>query len=267
MSTAICIAGAAGRMGRRLLALAEADPELETVQALESAAHPLQGKELADIEPACKSSISLSSTLQPGADVIVDFSTPEGTAGLAATAAEMGVAMVIGTTGLNETETAAVTAAAEKIPVIHAPNFALGVNLVFRLAGEIARALGEDFDIEIMEAHHNQKADAPSGTALGIARSICAATGRDLDRDLVHGRHGKPGARTRKEIGMHSLRMGSVVGDHTVHFGSEYERIELTHRAQNRDVFAAGALRAAKWLVGRAAGSYGMADVLFGNDE
>jgi 4-hydroxy-tetrahydrodipicolinate reductase len=195
--------------------------------------------------------------------VLIDFSTAESTARHAAAAAELGVALVIGTTGLAPAQQAAVDAAAKRVAVLQAPNFSLGVNLLFRIAREVARALGEDFDVGIVEAHHNQKADAPSGTALGLARAVAEGLGRDADEAMVHGRQGRPGPRARKEIGMHALRMGSVVGEHTAHFASPYERLELTHRAESRVVFAAGALRAAKWIAGKPAGRYTMDDVLF----
>jgi len=264
MPVKIAITGAAGRMGRRLLALAAAEADLEVVQALERAGHEWLGRPVREFVPECRSAVALSADLAPGAAVLIDFSAPESAAARAAEAAALGTALIVGTTGLSAAESEAIQAAARRVAPIHAPNFSLGVNLVFRIAGEIAKALGAGYDIEITESHHNQKADAPSGTAMGIAKSICAATGRDLQTDLVHGRSGKPGPRTPREIGMHALRLGSVVGDHTVHFGSEFERIELTHRAQTRDVFAAGALRAAKWIAGKAPGSYSMADVLFG---
>ncbi|MCX7935619.1 MAG: 4-hydroxy-tetrahydrodipicolinate reductase [Planctomycetota bacterium] len=264
MAYKIAINGAAGKMGRRLLALASADQDLEVVQALERPGHPWLGRGVSEFEPECKSAAKLTDRLLAGAEVLIDFSSPEGTIVRLHEAVALRTPLVIGTTGLSEEQTAEVKRAAQQVPVIHAPNFSLGVNLMFRLAAEMAKALGSAFDIEIVEAHHNKKADAPSGTALGIARAVCEALGRDPKRCLIHGRHGKPGARTREEIGMHALRLGSVVGDHTICFASEFERLELTHRAQTRDVFAAGALCAAKWLAGKKAGLYSMSDVLFG---
>lgn len=263
MTTRIAIAGAAGRMGRRLMALAADDPKLELVQALEYEGHPMMGKPVGAIEPGT-GDVALSAKLTGGAEVLIDFSVARSAAAMAEAASATGTALVLGTTGLEEAALAAVEKAAGSIPVVHAPNFSLGVNLLFKIAGEVAKALGDDFDIEITESHHNQKADAPSGTALGIARSICTATGRNIDKDLVNGRSGKPGPRTKREIGMHALRLGSVIGEHTAHFGSLFERLELTHRAETRDVFAAGALRTAKWLAGKKAGRYSMEDVLFG---
>ena len=260
----IAINGAAGRMGRRLMAMCCADDNLELFGALEYAACPVIGKKVSEIEPQVTAEIKFTAEIPAGTDVLIDFSTPEGTVERAKQAAEAGVALVIGTTGMSKEQIAVVDEAAKKIPVIHAANYSLGVNLLLRVSAEVAKALGEDFDIEITEAHHNRKEDSPSGTALAIAKSICEATGRDMDKDLVHGRSGRPGARTKKEIGMHAIRMGSVVGDHSAYFGSEYEIIELAHRAQSRDVFAAGALRASGWLAGKNPGYYSMQDVLFG---
>ncbi len=264
--TRIAINGAAGRMGRRLLALAGADPELEVVCALERAGHEWLGRPIVEVEPEAKGRAVLTERIGGDPQVLVDFSSPAATAALAGLAAEAGLALVVGTTGLTMPELHVLDQTAKRVPLIQTTNFSLGVNLLFQIAGQVAKALGEDFDIEIVEAHHNRKVDAPSGTALSLAEAVCAATGRDPCTDLVHGRSGKPGARPRREIGMHALRLGAVVGDHTVHFGSDFERIELTHKAQNRDVFAAGALRAAKWLAveNRKPGRYTMRDVLFG---
>lgn len=265
MSVRIAINGAAGRMGRRLMALTVSDPDLDLAGALEYDAHPRLGAPVSDIEPEATARLALTASLADmDADALIDFSTPEGTMRRAREAAEKGIALVIGTTGMTAEESAVVEEASKRIPIIHAGNFSLGINLLVRVAGEVAKALGEDFDIEISETHHNQKADAPSGTALMLAHSICKVQNLDPAKTLVDGRTGRPGARPKGEIGMHALRMGSVVGDHTVHFGSLFERVELTHKAQTRDVFAAGALRAAKWLVGKAPGFYTMDDVLFG---
>jgi 4-hydroxy-tetrahydrodipicolinate reductase len=264
MTTTIAISGAGGRMGRRLLALAAADEALELVQAVEAEGHALLSVGVGTVVPEVRADIAFRDALAAGADACVDFSTPESTRARAGEAARHGTALVVGTTGLDEGTEAALDEAAKSVPVLLAPNFSLGVNLLFRIAAEVARALGEDYNIEIVESHHKRKADAPSGTALGIARAICAATGRDPETDLVHGRSGRPGERSAREIGMHALRLGGVIGEHTAHFGSEFERVEITHRAETRDVFAAGALRAAKWLHGKDPGRYGMADVLFG---
>lgn len=266
MAIKVAINGAAGRMGRRLMVFCSQNEQLELAGALEYDGCPVNGKTVREVEPLVDSDIIFSSTLDANMDVLIDFSTPEGTVFRAKESADKGVALIIGTTGMNKEQLSVVDEAAKKVPVIHAANYSLGVNLLVKVAAEVAKALGEDFDIEITEAHHNKKEDAPSGTALALAKSICDSTNRDLDSDLVHGRSGRPGARTKNEIGMHAIRMGSVVGDHTVHFGSECEIVELSHRAQTRDVFVAGALRAASWLAGKKPGMYSMNDVLFSQE-
>jgi 4-hydroxy-tetrahydrodipicolinate reductase len=168
---------------------------------------------------------------------------------------------VVGTTGLLAGDHAAIDEVARVIPVLQSPNMSLGVNLLFALAAQVARRLGDDYDIEVVEAHHRYKKDAPSGTALGIVKAICDATGKSPERDVVYGRHGEA-ERRRGEIGVHAVRVGDVVGDHTVTFGAPGERIELTHLASTRDVFARGALRAAAWLHGKPVGRFSMSDVL-----
>ncbi|EKX37565.1 hypothetical protein GUITHDRAFT_165430 [Guillardia theta CCMP2712] len=262
MPVKVAINGAGGRMGRRLLVLSARDPDVDLVQAIEYSAHPMQGKKIRDFEPDVESDLSLTPELMPGADVVIDFSSPDGTKTLAKRAEELGIALVIGTTAKDFEWRAAVKESSKKVPMIHAQNFSLGVNLVFKVAAQIAKSLGEEFDIEIVEGHHHHKVDAPSGTAMGIADSICTEIGRDVKNDLVYGREGQVGKRKSNEIGVHALRMGSEIGLHTVYYASEHERIELTHRASTRDVFAAGAIRAAKWIKGKSAGYYEMTDVL-----
>lgn len=257
----LAIHGAAGRMGRRLVALASENPELRVTAAIDRSEPGTDAGVLAGIgsigvvvEP------DWSASAKP--EVVIDFSTPAGTRALLPRCVERGVAVVIGTTGLSEADQRLIDEAAGRVAVLQAPNMSLGVNLLFALAGEVARRLGDDYDIEIVEAHHRMKKDAPSGTALGIARSICEATGKDMGRTLVHGREGEDVPRARGTIGMHAVRLGDVVGDHTVHFASSGERLELTHRATTRDVFVRGALRAAGWLAGKPSGRYAMRDVL-----
>lgn len=221
----LAISGAGGRMGQRLLALSDADGEFELVQAIEWSGFPLQGKSVNAGGPLAPhaSDVIWSSELLAGADVLIDFSSPENTAANATVAAGLGTGLVIGTTGLDEKQEKAIHSAAEKVPVIMAPNFSLGVNLMFKLAADAAKVLGNSYNIEIVEAHHNQKVDAPSGTALGIAKAVAEPLQRNLDVDLTHGRKGKPGKRREQEIGMHALRMGSVAGEHTVYFCNDYE--------------------------------------------
>ncbi len=261
----LAISGAGGRMGQRLLALSDRDRDFELVQAIEWSGFPLLGKQLNAGTPLAPraENVVWSAELAAGAEVLMDFSAPENAVKNARLAKSFGTALLVGTTGLDEKQTAAVREAAESVPVMHPPNFSLGVNLMFKLAAEAARVLGDDYNIEIVETHHNQKVDAPSGTALGLARAVAGPLGRDLQKDLVHGRSGKPGKRTTREIGMHALRLGAIPGDHTIYFANDFECVSISHRAESRDVFASGALRAAKWLRGRKPGYYSMQDMLF----
>ena len=262
----LAISGAGGRMGQRLLDLSDQDGGFELVQAIEWSGFPLMGKSVnaGGTLASHAGGVMWSEALAAGADVLVDFSAPENAIRNAQLAAEFKTALIIGTTGLDGEQVGFLAEAAKRIPVMHAPNFSLGVNLMFKLAAEAARVLGDDYNIEIVETHHNQKVDAPSGTALGIAKAVAEPLGRDLSKDLVYGRSGKPGKRGKTEIGMHALRMGAVPGDHTVYFCSNHECLSITHHAESRDVFAAGALRAAKWIKGRPAGFHTMQDMLFG---
>ena len=262
--TRIIIHGAAGRMGRRLIALAAEDSEFTLTAAIEAPGHALLGSDagtLAGLEPL---GMPLTEQLPPAgsADVVIDFTHPAATRRLLEAAAASKLAVVIGTTGLGEQDHAAIDAAAASIGIVQAPNMSLGVNLLMNLAARVAQTLGPDYDIEITEMHHRFKKDAPSGTAMGLAQSICQATGRDLQRDLAHGRHGPEAERRQGEIGMHALRGGDVVGRHTVSYATLGEEIQLTHIATTRDIFARGALRAAAWLHHQPTGRYGMQDVL-----
>ncbi len=205
---------------------------------------------------------SLEEALAGGADAVVDFTAPEASAAHAELCAARGVALVIGSTGFSHALRARVEAAARRIPVVLSPNFSVGVNVLFALVDAAARTLGEAFDVEVMELHHRRKVDAPSGTALRLAEVAAAALGRDPARDLLLARQGQVGQRPAGQIGVQSLRGGDVVGDHTVFFAGEGERLELTHRATSRLQFARGALRAAAWAAGRPAGLHDMADVL-----
>jgi len=262
MPVKLAINGACGRMGRRLLALACKDPDIDLVQAIEYPEHPSMGKLVREVEPEADSDVPVTNQLMPGADVVIDFSSPAGTETNAKRAEELKIALVIGTTAKDFEWRERVKASSGQVPMIHAQNFSLGVNLMFKFSAMMAKALGEDFDIEIVESHHHHKVDAPSGTGMGIAGAICSAIDRDVKKDLVYGREGQVGKRTQREIGVHALRMGSEIGLHTVYYQSEFEHLELTHRAQSRDVFAAGAIRASKWIAGKPAGYYEMSDVL-----
>ncbi len=263
--TRVAISGAAGRMGRRLVALTLEDAELELAAALETAGNPVLGQDaglLAGVGRECGVKVTawLGEAGKP--DCIVDFSAPEGAVRRAEEAAGLGSALVSGTTGLSADQKAVFATAAKKIPVILAPNMSVGANLLFKLTGDAARTLGAGYDIEVVEAHHHNKADAPSGTALGLAQAAADGRGLDLGKHAVHGRSGRPGARPRDEIGIHAVRAGDIIGEHTVIFATGGERIELVHRVSSRDGFCLGALRAAKFLAGKPAGNYTMAQVL-----
>lgn len=265
MSTiSLAIAGAAGRMGRRLIALSAQQPEtFRLVAALDQPAIFL-GQDAGALAGHSPLGITISSNLDSIAqppDVLIDFSAPAGTRSLLTQCVSRKVPMLIGTTGLTAADQAAIDQAAKSIPVLQAANTSLGVNILLAVAAQVARQLGADYDIEIVEAHHNLKKDAPSGTALALADAICKATGRDSHHDLVHGREGDS-PRQKGTIGMHALRMADVVGEHTIYYAAAGERIEIKHVATNRDTFAKGALRAAVFLAKAKPGRYTMADVL-----
>ncbi len=253
-----CILGPSGRTGGQVAALASEDPEIELAAAVDHPDSALVGRELA---PGVAVSTDLETALR-GADVYIDFTTPASSANAARTAARSGVAGVIGTTGLEGDASAALEEAAAAIPLVVAPNFSLGVNLLFALAETAARALGPEFDMEVVEIHHKRKQDAPSGTAIALAKAL--ADGRGLDFEAAHryAREGQVGARPDGEIGVAAVRGGDVVGEHTAYLIGLNERIEISHRAASRAIFAAGALRAAAWVVGKAPGRYTMRDVL-----
>ena len=236
----IAIVGAAGRMGKMLCALAEGT-DLEVVSKVDVA----EGYE---------------KTWPDGVEGVIDFSYHAGVPASVEKAAAQGVPYVIGTTGLTAEEQARVDAAAKKIPIVQSGNYSLGVNLLLALVKKAAEVLGPEYDIEVTEMHHRHKKDAPSGTALMLAKA--AAAGRGQSDDFVYGRKGDIGERPVGEIAVHALRGGSVVGDHTVMFAGDVERVEITHKAQSREAFAAGALKALAWAKGKAAGRYTMRDVL-----
>ena len=238
----IAIVGAAGRMGKKLIELAQ-DAGLEVAYKVDVA----EGYE---------------KTWGAGCEGVIDFSYHTGVPAAIAKAAAEGIPYVIGTTGLTAEEQKAVDAAARKIPVLQSGNYSLGVNLLLELVRKAATVLGPQYDVEVVEMHHRHKKDAPSGTALMLARSAAEGRGVDLDAKAVYGRKGDIGARPAGEIAIHALRGGSVVGDHTVMFAGDLERVEITHKAQDRAAFAAGALQALKWAKGRAPGIYSMRDVL-----
>ncbi|MBS3734622.1 MAG: 4-hydroxy-tetrahydrodipicolinate reductase [Phycisphaerae bacterium] len=259
--TKIAITGAAGRMGRRIAARAIESEQFDLVAATESPGHEALGADVGVLAGAGTFGVKVAETLDEAPDVLIDFTTPDSTLGWLDLCGDRGIALVIGTTGLTESQTATVADAAAKVPIVHAGNMSVGVNLLIKLVALVAETLGAEFDIEIAETHHRFKKDAPSGTAIALARSICAATGREYGEAVALGRGGHQ-PRTPGEIGMHALRVGDTVGEHQVHFGSLGETITLSHSAHTRDIFADGALRAAQWLAGKPAGLYDMCDVL-----
>jgi 4-hydroxy-tetrahydrodipicolinate reductase len=259
--TSIAIAGAAGRMGQRLVALAHQDGGFKIIAAIERPDHPQLARDAGELAGVGGIGTNVTHDLRQTPDVLIDFSAPASMRHWLKSCRDRGIAMLIGTTGLQWGDQAAIDQAATDIAVLQAPNMSLGVNLLFKIAADVAKRLGDDYDIDIVEAHHRFKKDAPSGTAAGLADAIMQATGKAKDA-LVHGRHGDEVTRKRGEIGMHALRIGDEIGTHTAYFAALGERLELTHRATNRDTFALGALRAAKWLAGRKPGRYTIADVL-----
>ncbi len=242
MTTKLIIIGSKGRMGEALLRLAGQNPDLQLIAGID------KGDDVNKVIDSC--------------DVLIEFAHHSLTPGLAQTVAKHGKAMVIGTTGHTTEERQAIEAIARQIPIVFAPNFSVGVNLLFYLTQIAAETLGEAYDQEIVEMHHRQKLDAPSGTARRLGEILADASGGTYEDLSLHGRHGDVGARPKRVIGMHALRGGDVVGDHTVHFSALGERLELTHRASSRDTFASGALRAAQWVRTRSPGLYSMQDVL-----
>ena len=242
----IAVAGAAGRMGQALIEAVGLDASLEL-----AVAHDVVSLD----KPAGRLAITSDTKALSAADVVIDFTTPSATVAHLAHAR----AMVIGTTGFSEKDKAAIGRAAERLPIVLSPNYAIGVNVVFRLAEMAAETLGEGYDVEIVEAHHRNKVDAPSGTALRLGEIVAAVLKR---KDFAFGRQGDTGVRPARQIGIHAIRGGDIVGEHTVMFAGPGERVEVTVRSQSRMTYALGAVRAAKWLKGRPAGLYDMFDVL-----
>jgi 4-hydroxy-tetrahydrodipicolinate reductase len=263
---AVAVPGCAGRMGRALVQAIAASEEHALVGASEAGGSPAIGKDagtVAGLSPLGVAVTDDPAVLLAGAAGVVDFTAPKVSCDLARRCADSGLPLVLGTTGLSQEERRWVSRAAKKIPIVFAPNTSVGVNVLFHLCAEAARLLGPSFDLEIVEAHHAGKVDSPSGTALRIADLLAAARlDEDAPRDrLRHGRRGSS-KRQRGEIGLHAVRGGDIVGEHTVMFCGAGERVELVHRASSRRTFAAGALRALGWLVGRKPGLYSMQDVL-----
>ncbi len=267
MKIRVVVMGAAGRMGRMLVSQVCGDDALELVGAVEAVQCPFVGQDagqVAGIGGAC--GVAITSDLRAAlskADCVIDFTAAAVTRQMAPVAAELGVSMVIGSTGLTaEDQSMLADLAAKGARIVQSPNMSVGVNLLFALSRKVASLLGEDYDIEVVEMHHNQKKDAPSGTAEKLGQILAEARGLSYEKDVRHGRVGMVGARPKNEIGMHALRGGDVVGDHTVIFATNGERIELTHKASSRQTFAIGAIRAVKFLAGAKPGKYDMQQVL-----
>jgi len=261
----VIVAGAAGRMGCRLVALIRDSTVLTLSGAIEGKGHRALGSDAGEIAGCGHAGVPITddfTALLDRGEVVVDFSAPEATLHHLRAMAKHRRAMVIGTTGFSALQLEELQSIASQTPCVLSPNMSVGVNLICKVIGEMAKTLGDEYDIEVIEAHHRQKKDAPSGTALKMAEVLAKAVGRDLSQVGVYARKGLVGERKKGEIGIQTIRAGDIVGDHTILFGGMGERIEVTHRASSRDTFAGGALRAAQWVVRQPPGLYDMMDVL-----
>ncbi|MCA1933544.1 MAG: 4-hydroxy-tetrahydrodipicolinate reductase [Calditerrivibrio sp.] len=261
----VMMVGAAGKMGRRIINFINEDSDTILSAAIEHSSCPLLGQDAGLIAGCGELGVKIQSDILAGAsvsDVIIDFTGAEATFHNLPRYLQAGKPILIGSTGFSSQQVAEIGKIAEKAPFILAANTSLGVNLTLKVLEMVSKTVGDRYDIEIIEAHHRLKKDAPSGTAMKMAEVITNSIGRDMEKDLVYARHGLIGARTDKEIGMQTIRAGDIVGEHTVMFCGNGERIEITHKAHTRDTFAKGAVTAAKWLYGKEKGSYSMFDVL-----
>lgn len=261
----VIVAGAAGRMGGRLVCLLKESAALTLAGAIESKGHVSIGEDAGEVAGCGHMGVLIrddfAAVIERG-EVVIDFSAPTATLEHLRAAAQSRRAMVIGTTGFSPQELTELRSLAKSIPCVFSPNMSVGVNIIFKAIADMAKTFGEDYDIEVIEAHHRLKKDAPSGTALKMAEVLAKAVNRDLEQVGVYARKGMIGERKKGEIGVQSIRAGDIVGDHTVLFGGMGERVEVTHRVQSRDTFARGALRAARWAVRQPPGLYDMMDVL-----
>jgi len=261
----LVVCGAAGRMGGTVVRLIQESTGVRLVGAVEWSGSPQINKDAGEVAGVGKIGVPIAAQIEPllkGQVVVIEFTTPEATLEHLKIAVRNGSPIVIGTTGFNPKQLAEIKRLSRRTRVLMSPNMSVGVNLLVSLLGKVAETLGEDYDVEIVEAHHRFKKDAPSGTALALGRAVAQALKRDLDKVGVCGRKGIVGERTRKEIGVMAVRAGDIVGEHTVIFGGLGERVEFIHRAHSRDTFARGAIRAAQWLVKQKKGLYSMQDVL-----
>lgn len=260
----VVIAGASGRMGRALIEGVQQNAELALFGALDRADSPFIGQDAGQFlgqQLNVPIAADIAATIK-GAGALIDFTRPEGTLAHLDACVAAGVSMVVGTTGLSAEQKQRLEQGARRIPIMFAPNMSVGVNVLLRLLEVAAQALGDDFDVEVIEAHHRHKVDAPSGTALRMGEVLARTLRRDLQEVAVYGREGVTGERNARTIGFATIRGGDIVGDHTALFAGIGERIEITHKASSRTTFAQGALRAALWLRGKAPGLYDMQDVL-----
>ncbi len=261
----VIVTGAAGRMGSRLISLVKDSAFLTLVGAVESKGHHVVGEDAGEVAGCGRTGVLIAdnlSQLMERGEVVVDFTTPSATLDHLSIVAQHRRGIVVGTTGFSSAELGELRGFSKQIPCVFSPNMSVGVNVIYKVIAEMAKTLGEDYDIEVIEAHHRLKKDAPSGTALKMAEVLAGAVNRDLGQVGVYARKGLIGERKKGEIGIQTIRAGDIVGDHTVMFGTMGERIELTHRASSRDTFARGALRAARWIVKQPPGLYDMLDVL-----
>lgn len=263
--TKICMVGAAGRMGRRIIALTDENESAVNSAALEYDGCSFNGMDCGEVAHGHKNGVMIGTDFQEAAavsDVFIDFTGVEPTLANIEKYRQAGKPVVIGSTGLTAEQQEKLKDLAKDIPVLFSANMSVGVNLTFKVLEMVSKAIGQDWDIEIVESHHRKKIDSPSGTAMRMGEVVADAIGRNIEEDGVFARHGIVGERTDREIGMQTLRAGDIVGEHTVMFCTEGERIEITHRAHTRDMFAKGAISAAKWVKDKPNGFYNMFDVL-----
>ena len=263
------VIGAGGRMGRMLIEAVQDNPHTTLTAAIERQGSSLVGADAGEVAAVGHLNVQIVDDLQSvinDIDVLIDFSLPDATEQNMQICAANNVAMVIGTTGFNEQQEQMLATASEQVAIVYAGNYSTGVNLSLKLLGMAAKAFGKDADVEVIEAHHKHKIDAPSGTAYMMAEAVAEARGQNLKDVAVYGREGQTGEREAGSIGIHAIRGGEIIGDHTVMFIADGEVVEITHRARARMTFAAGAVRAATWIVQQPTGQYNMQDVLGLND-
>ncbi|MBM3216376.1 4-hydroxy-tetrahydrodipicolinate reductase [Candidatus Poribacteria bacterium] len=263
----VTVDGAGGRMGRMIVAGVAREPDMSVVGAVDAPRTPFIGRDAGELAGAGHIGVpvvdSLASVID-GTDVVIEFTSPEATLANLKAVVRHEKRMVIATTGYNDEQAEELDRLSRQVPCVIAPNYSIGVNVMLRAVELVASTLGDDYDVELVEIHHNQKKDSPSGTALKIADVAAEALGRRLSDVAIHGRYGIVGERTVPEIGVHAVRGGDVVGDHTLLFLGNGERLEITHRAHSRETFARGAIRAARWVASAPIGRHGIEDVLFG---